>query len=263
MKHRLLAVAVVGATLGLGIAGGIAVASIPDSGTGVITGCYITSGANQGKLRVIDAQAGATCLGTETQLAWNAKGLHFQGAWNNTTPYKTDDLVTKSGNAYIALIANTGVPVTNTTNWALFAQKGGTGPVGPPGPAGPRGEGSIFNLLASPGDNVFLITTAFEASANGVCIVTSSVQFSPALSEALGTKIFAYRNAMSADGGTAVNDIVASHYLISNGANGMQADMSRSSTFSISAGHSYSFGVELASTVIGGETTVQLTYECA
>jgi hypothetical protein len=49
----------------------VAYASIPDSNTGVITGCY----NNQtGVLRVIDAQAGAICHPSETTLKWNQTG---------------------------------------------------------------------------------------------------------------------------------------------------------------------------------------------
>ncbi|GAA4548303.1 hypothetical protein [Amycolatopsis samaneae] len=45
-----------------------ALATIPHSSTGVITGCYTSTGA----LRVVDAQQGKTCATGETQVAWNA-----------------------------------------------------------------------------------------------------------------------------------------------------------------------------------------------
>lgn len=51
--------------------GGAAIAAIPDSDDGEIHGCYDKSGT----LRVIDAQAGATCTtGKETALVWNQEG---------------------------------------------------------------------------------------------------------------------------------------------------------------------------------------------
>src|SRR5215469_11686258 len=50
---------------------GLALASIPDSNTGVITGCYQML---EGQLRVIDAQAGATCGPSEKKLTWNHTG---------------------------------------------------------------------------------------------------------------------------------------------------------------------------------------------
>lgn len=49
---------------------GIAQAAIPSSGDGVISGCY----DKLGKLRVIDAEAGAKCGGSEKPLAWHQQG---------------------------------------------------------------------------------------------------------------------------------------------------------------------------------------------
>jgi hypothetical protein len=60
---------VAGATL-LVMLSGIASAAIPDSG-GVIHGCYKTS---DGKLRVINTEAGQTCSSGETALSWNQTG---------------------------------------------------------------------------------------------------------------------------------------------------------------------------------------------
>ena len=51
--------------------GGTAYAAIPNSSTGVITGCYPTL---LGNLRVIDAQAGQRCNLLEKQLIWNQAG---------------------------------------------------------------------------------------------------------------------------------------------------------------------------------------------
>jgi hypothetical protein len=52
------------------IGAGVAYASIPDQ-TGTIHGCYKTG---DGKLRVIDTDAGETCLQSEVSLDWNQKG---------------------------------------------------------------------------------------------------------------------------------------------------------------------------------------------
>jgi hypothetical protein len=63
--------AIIGATIGaVLIAGGttIAVASIPDS-SGVIHACL-----KDGKLRVIDSDAGQTCTASEQALSWNQTG---------------------------------------------------------------------------------------------------------------------------------------------------------------------------------------------
>jgi hypothetical protein len=48
----------------------VAWAAIPNSSTGVINACYGKSGA----VRVIDAQAGASCAKGEQSLTWNQQG---------------------------------------------------------------------------------------------------------------------------------------------------------------------------------------------
>jgi Collagen triple helix repeat (20 copies) len=50
---------------------GVAYADVPDSSTGVITGCWISG---NGGLRVIDAQAGVKCKSNETQISWSKTG---------------------------------------------------------------------------------------------------------------------------------------------------------------------------------------------
>lgn len=67
MKLKMLAGVAVLALIGAGVAS----AAIPDSSTGVITGCYQTSG---GTLRVINKQGGAACYAWETELPWNQTG---------------------------------------------------------------------------------------------------------------------------------------------------------------------------------------------
>ena len=61
----------VAATTILAGATGVALATIPTSGSGVINGCYEK---RTGILRVIDAEAGKTCTSFETPISWNEKG---------------------------------------------------------------------------------------------------------------------------------------------------------------------------------------------
>src|SRR5260370_26571351 len=82
------------------LATGAAWGSIPDSTTGAITACY----GSTGHVRVIDKQAGASCLVAETELSWNQTGP--QGATGPAGP-------------------------TGAT--------GATGPAGPTGPTGATG----------------------------------------------------------------------------------------------------------------------------
>jgi hypothetical protein len=62
------ATATAAAIAGIALIAPQALAAIPHSTTGVITGCYNANGA----LRVINAQNGATCAAGETQVTWNS-----------------------------------------------------------------------------------------------------------------------------------------------------------------------------------------------
>ncbi len=69
-----------------------------------------------------------------------ARGLNAQGAWNNTTGYLTNDVVTQLGSVWRALKDNKGKsPSANPTAWEKFVQKGDTGAAGAEGPAGAAG----------------------------------------------------------------------------------------------------------------------------
>ena len=80
MKIKLIAAVAISALLGLGVAS----AAVPNSSTGVITGCYTTYG---GSLRIIDKQAGASCNYGEIELPWNQAGpAGAQGPQGETGP---------------------------------------------------------------------------------------------------------------------------------------------------------------------------------
>ena len=67
---------------------------------------------------------------------------YYRGAWASGTTYSYFDLVTSGGNSYLCINtsgAPAGTAVTNTTYWALIAQKGATGATGATGPQGPSG----------------------------------------------------------------------------------------------------------------------------
>ena len=68
---------------------------------------------------------------------------YYRGAWASSTTYSFFDLVTSGGNSYLCINtsgAPAGSAVTNTTYWALIAQKGATGATGATGPQGPKGD---------------------------------------------------------------------------------------------------------------------------
>ncbi len=68
------------------------------------------------------------------------QGLVWQGAWSNAANYAINDAVFFSGQAYIALTANTNsTPDLNPSDWSLLVQMGAPGATGPIGPTGPQG----------------------------------------------------------------------------------------------------------------------------
>ncbi len=86
-------VAVLAALVGLALGAlGVAAASIPDS-SGVIHGCYKPA---DGKLRVIDTDAGQACATGETGLAWNQTGPQGPPGSDAGLPVVTADDTTAS-----------------------------------------------------------------------------------------------------------------------------------------------------------------------
>ncbi len=70
----------------------------------------------------------------------------WKGAWDNTTAYVADDVVSRNGSTYIALGATTGdAPESSAANWSLVADKGADG-VGRRGRAYLRLEGRVGQL---------------------------------------------------------------------------------------------------------------------
>ena len=66
----------------------------------------------------------------------------YKGAWSSGAAYDFLDTVTKDGSSYLCIAedgAPAGTAVTNTSYWALIAQKGDTGATGPQGPKGDTG----------------------------------------------------------------------------------------------------------------------------
>ncbi|MGH2933463.1 MAG: hypothetical protein ACRDL2_02985 [Gaiellaceae bacterium] len=96
-------------------AGGVAYATVPDSG-GAIHGCYQK---NEGQLRVIDPSAGGACRSSELPVSWSQTGL--QGLQGPAGP---------AGPA--------GIP----------GPAGPAGPQGEQGPAGPKGDPGPPSTLA-------------------------------------------------------------------------------------------------------------------
>ena len=53
--------------------------------------------------------------------------FNWTGAYNNSTAYVVNDVVSSGGNSYICILASTGNAVSNATYWSLMAQAGTNG----------------------------------------------------------------------------------------------------------------------------------------
>jgi hypothetical protein len=118
-------VGVVCTALGAAVVGGFAWAAVPSTNNGQISACYPTSGVAKGQLRVIDYQAGERCRAGEAPVSWQQRGLRFRGAWSAATGYTRDDVVTRSGAAYVATTSNTNRQPPNATYWAAMSETPG------------------------------------------------------------------------------------------------------------------------------------------
>jgi len=115
------------------------------------------------------------------------------------------------------------------------------------------------------GDNYIMVTPAFTAPRLVTCYVTSSVQVNLATAAPIGAGAAVYLRNAKLDNGTNSNDGAYGHYLTSLGVSGNQPDITRSSTFTISAGHSVQFGVFIgnASAPWAGSTAyVSTSFDC-
>src|SRR6266540_5953879 len=115
LRGRGRSVVLVTMVLGL-VAGGVAFAAIPDSGTGVISACYSQS---KGTFRPIDAEAGETCKSSETLIEWNKQGP--AGATGATGPTGATGA---TGPAVVTGATGTGIGGSCSTNHAIQSVNG-------------------------------------------------------------------------------------------------------------------------------------------
>jgi hypothetical protein len=137
---------VTGAALTVVVLGaGIAYAAIPHSGTEVINGCYEK---RTGILRVIDSEAGKTCLSFETPISWNQKGpAGPQGLKGEKGDQGAEGAQGAQGPP--GPKGDQGEPgPTGATG-----DKGDTGATGPPGPAGPSGASTTYKVRRNDAEN--------------------------------------------------------------------------------------------------------------
>jgi len=111
--------------------GAVALAAIPDAGTGVFHGCYSQS---SGALRVVDSSANQTCRTNEKAITWGQSGISWMGAWGPGTSYAVNDAVEYDGSSYIATTANIRRPPSRSpSTWGTLAAQGAPGQPGTDG----------------------------------------------------------------------------------------------------------------------------------
>ena len=143
----------VGVAASVVLAGGVAVAAIPSTSTGLISGCR---NVKTGALRVIDYQAGKRCTAkTERLLPWNAKGVAgprglqgIAGGVGATGP--------------VGAAGTTGATGTTGTTGPV----GTTGPEGTAGTTGPVGAAGTTGATGPVGATGGL-TKTYRVTVNG------------------------------------------------------------------------------------------------
>jgi hypothetical protein len=176
MSRRRVGVAAMAVAAAL-VVGGVAYATIPDSG-GVIHGCYARSG---GALRVIDAGV-TNCKTGETSLDWNLQGQ--QGPVG---------------------------PKGDTGAQGTAGPQGPQGPTGPQGPAGPQGpSGLSHGYLASSNQVPVAEFPAFSNVGSitslpaGTYMITGQVRLDDNLNEPSGTCHLSVNGAFQQTTSTAI-----------------------------------------------------------
>lgn len=78
-------------------------------------------------------------------------GINFTGAYNGSTAYQVNDVVTYNDSSYICISPATGYVPTNPTYWSPLALAGVTGPSGATGPTGLTGATGPTGLTGPTG----------------------------------------------------------------------------------------------------------------
>ena len=89
--------------------------------------------------------------------------FNWQGAYNNSTAYVPNDVVSSGGNSYICILASTGNAVSNGTYWSLMAQAGTNGTNGSNGADGT----DVGTVITTQGDVLYRDGSGLQRLAKG------------------------------------------------------------------------------------------------
>jgi len=164
-----------GFIVGAVVAGGsIAMASIPDSGSGVISACYTTK---NGAIRIIDYQAGKRCERGEILLTWNQSGPQgLQGPAGATGLTGLKGLQGPAGTTGLTGPQGLQGPAGTT---GLTGPQGLQGPAGATGLTGPVGPGvqTVVGVVSFNAGTLTLGGSGFSTSWTGTNSTTFTITF--------------------------------------------------------------------------------------
>ena len=88
--------------------------------------------------------------------------FNWKGAYDNSTAYSVDDVVSDSGNSYVCILASTGNAVSNATYWSLMAQAGTNGTNGT----------DVGTIITTEGDLLYRDGSGLQRLAKGTAAQT-------------------------------------------------------------------------------------------
>lgn len=111
--------------------------------------------------------------------------FNWQGAYNNSTAYVVNDVVSSGGNSYICILASTGNAVSNGTYWSLMAQAGTNGTNGSNGADGT----DVGTVITTQGDVLYRDGSGLQrlgAGSSGQFLKTQGTGANPVWADAGG-----------------------------------------------------------------------------
>ena len=148
-RHRAAAGFVGGVATTAVLGSGVAVAAIPSTATGTITGCVNRSTA---AVRIVDFEAGKRCSSRERTITWS-RGMRYRGGWSSRVTYAPLDIVSWNGASYLARVPSTAKTPSSTGYWGPLAVRGAAGARGANGTPGTPGADGINGLPGTNGDD--------------------------------------------------------------------------------------------------------------
>jgi hypothetical protein len=111
--------------------------------------------------------------------------FNWKGAYNNSTQYQVDDVVSSGGSSYVCILASQGNAVSNGTYWSLMAQAGTNGTDGT----------DLSTTLTTQGDILYRDASGLQrlgAGTNGQALLTGGAGANPSWGDAGGGILLAF-----------------------------------------------------------------------